>query len=366
MSINVNKPVKEVAYNGTPLILAGGGSGGGSGLPEEALLITGDCQYRFAQGGWDWFLREYGNQIQTQDVTYVGHMFEGSQVESIPFEINISTNQAEVMTNNMFSNCFYLTAIPKINNLAITEPTQMFSSCNRLRYLPEDIADWFDWTYVLNNPWASKQAMCYGCFSLRSIPMDLYKYAHPEVETWASYFQMGFADCFALDELVNLPIPYNKEWMDNAFYYFCNYCYRLKNLTFATDNGAPYVRNWGNQTIEMQHCMGWSNNRDGILLFNSGITADKEVTDDASYQALKNDPDWFTCDAAYSRYNKTSAVATINSLPDTSAYVAANGCPNTIIFLGESGSRTDGGAINTMTEDEIAVAAAKGWSVALV
>ena len=91
--------------------------------------------------------------------------------------------------------------------------------------------------------------------------------------------------------------------------------------------------------------------------------ADKEIKDDATYQALKDDPNAWTKMPEYSFYNHDSAVETINSLPDTSAYLAENGGTNTIKFLGNSGSNTDGGAINTMTAEEIAVAAAKGWTV---
>lgn len=93
---------------------------------------------------------------------------------------------------------------------------------------------------------------------------------------------------------------------------------------------------------------------------------DKRIKDDATYQALKNDPDSWTYDINYSKYNHDSAVETINSLPDTSAYIATAGGTNTIKFNGASGSKTDGGAINTLTEEEIAVAAAKGWTVTLV
>ena len=57
---------------------------------------------------------------------------------------------------------------------------------------------------------------------------------------------------------------------------------------------------------------------------------------------------------------------TINCLPDTAAYLASAGGTNTIKFKGGAGSSTDGGAINTMTEEEIAVAAAKGWTVTFV
>ena len=73
--------------------------------------------------------------------------------------------------------------------------------------------------------------------------------------------------------------------------------------------------------------------------------------------------DWFTEKIKYSRYNHDSAVRTINSLPDTSAYLASVGGTNTIKFKGASGTKTDGGAISNLTESEIAVATAKGWTV---
>jgi hypothetical protein len=49
----------------------------------------------------------------------------------------------------------------------------------------------------------------------------------------------------------------------------------------------------------------------------NGLTADKEVKDADTYQALKNDPNWWTKDINYSRYNHDSAVRTISSLPKT-------------------------------------------------
>jgi hypothetical protein len=123
--------------------------------------------------------------------------------------------------------------------------------------------------------------------------------------------------------------------------------------------------NWTKQTIDLSYRVGYIEKNSYylsyLLNYNSGITADKEVKDDATYQALKNDPDWFTKDLAYSRYNHDSAVNTINSLPDCSAKGG-----NTIKFKGAAGSKTDGGAINTLTAEEIAVATAKGWTVSLV
>ena len=143
-----------------------------------------------------------------------------------------------------------------------------------------------------------------------------------------------------------------------------DYCGRLKNVTFATPGGTPYVVNWKNQTINMRN-MGHASNNSNILGYNSGIKLDKQVDNDTEYQALKNDPDWYTLQLYYSRYNHDSAVATINSLPDTSAYLATAGGTNNIVFNGQGGRKTDGGAINTLTAEEIAVATAKGWTVTI-
>ena len=56
---------------------------------------------------------------------------------------------------------------------------------------------------------------------------------------------------------------------------------------------------------------------------------------------------------------------TINSLPDTSAVSLPSAPTNKIKFKGAAGSATDGGAINTLTAEEIAVATNKGWQVVI-
>ena len=127
------------------------------------------------------------------------------------------------------------------------------------------------------------------------------------------------------------------------------------------DENTPYTRNWTSQTIDFNNIhAGYSYDQSNQLRY--GFTEETRITDDASYQLLKDNPDSWTTDPAYSRYNHDSAVRTINSLPDCSA----SGGTNTIKFNGAAGSATDGGAINTLTEEEIAVATAKGWTVSLV
>jgi hypothetical protein len=204
--------------------------------------------------------------------------------------------------------------------------------------------------------------MCSNCHSLRKYPYGLIKYGNPVISySYSIYYSMADYNC-SLDEIINLPFPhYNASWTSNAFTYSFDNTYRLKEMTFALqEDGSPYVMKWKNQTIDLSQA-GLCKATNYILGKNSGITADKEVKDDATYQALKNDPDWFATNVNYSRYNHDSAVNTINSLPDCSATGT-----NTIKFKGAAGALTDGGAINTLTEAEIAVAAAKGWTVSLV
>lgn len=341
------------------------------GAPTDAeLKISGTCRYRFAYGAWDWFINKYGNRITTENISNTNSMFVQSKISNIPFEINFSQDNHDI--GYTFNACPNLTSIPKINNCKPTSMENLFAECQRLRYLPDDIATWFDWSYLdnLTSRWSGSRKNCFNmCYSLRSIPMDFLAHGNPVCNYNYSIYYAGFSYCNALDELVNLPNPhYNATWTSNAFSNSFISCSRLKNLTFALnpETNAPYVVEWKDQTIDLHNNVGYCSHSGDIFGYNAGITSNKEVTDDATYQALKNDPDWYTTNIAYSRYNHNSAVATINSLPDTSAYLATAGGTNTIQFLGNSGSSTDGGAISNLTAEEIAVATAKGWTVTLV
>ena len=349
------------------VVIASGGGGGGD-LPEKAFLITGDCRYRFANSGWDWFIENYGNRVTTKDILAISDMFSYSSAKEIPFDINL--NETAMPMDNMFSDCGKLKVLPKING-KIKSARRLFMGCNSLRHIPEVFFENIDCSAMTTGSTYSNGNLSNifsSCYSLRAIPVFFLKNNHPGCGTYNSYFSSGFAYCYSLDELRDLPLHFTSTWTDNAFSAAFTECQRIKSLTFEMPDGQPAVMKWKNQTINLSQRIGYTDStyKNYILVYNSGITADKEVTDDATYQALKNDKDWFTLKVAYSRYNHDSAVETINSLPDTSAYLAANGGTNTIKFKGAAGSATDGGAINTLTEAEIAVAAAKGWTVSLV
>lgn len=342
--------------------------------PESAFVISGDCQYRFAKNGWNWFIEKYGDRITTKDISNSNYMFhESGNLTKVPFDITFNTSNNYSYSKYMFEGCKNLLQAPIIYNLKVNSIVRMFANCHNLRTIPENFADTWDWSYLESQTGQYEgefNNVFYYCYSLRSFPMNIFKSGNPYADYGYNHFNYGFYCCYVLDELINLPIPYTKAtWTSNAFNNTFDNCYRLKNITFSKQNNdAPIVFNWKSQVINLTNNIGYvySYYKSNILNYNSGITADKEVTDDATYQALKNDPDWFTAKVEYSRYNHDSAVNTINSLPDTSAYLATAGGTNTIKFKGQAGEKTDGGAINTLTEEEIAVAAAKGWTVSLV
>ena len=341
-------------------------TGGGSRedyVPDSALVISGKCDYKFSNSNWDWFVEKYGNQMTTNNISSAINMFYNSNIETIPFDLNFDNSKTRISAAYLFSNCDNLKQIGNITNLRTNSYSNLFNSCLKLRYLPEFINFFNDGMGVINNSY-----MFVNCYSLRSIPEELLTKLTYNNSNYAFYspYYTGFESCYSLDEIRGLNVQ-TGTLTSNAFNRTFEDCNRVKDVIFATqEDGTPYTANWKSQTINLASAVGWASSTGAILNYNSGITADKEVKDDTTYATLKNDADWFTVDVAYSRYNHDSAVNTINSLPDTSAYLAANGGTNTIKFKGESGSATDGGAINTLTAEEIAVATAKGWTVSLV
>lgn len=355
-------------------------------IPDEAFHISGNCTYRFAYETWDWFFEKYSDKITISDISDANRMFYGCKVERLPSNITFAEGGCAIPAmysncrnlksipsidfkhtapqsgNSLFSYCYKVEEIGKLSNLYPNNISEMFRSCNKLRYLPE--FENLNLNYIQTDASAKCHAMFMEDLSLREIPEDFLRQFYCIITSPnCTFFYNGFVSCYVLDKIVGLN-PQTGTLTGNAFVNTFNINARVKDIIFATqENGVPYSVNWKSQTIDLSKEVGYTTSKGCILNYNSGITEDKRVTDDATYQSLKNDPDWFTTDINYSRYNHDSAVNTINSLPDTSVYLATAGGTNTIKFMGESGKLTDGGAINTLTEEEIAVATAKGWTV---
>lgn len=343
-----------------------GSQNGGGGLTAEDLAFTGDVSYLFYKGKWCWIADKFADLMSFNDITVSDYLFaqDANMTDASKFQLNFSQAKA----GNMFEGCQKLTKLPKVSGTLERYIGSIFRECNRLT--SDEINIFFNnLSYVKSSINPNVSYLFYFCYSVRDLTpalewLDGYLNSYTSTNQNIASRQYWFGNCTALNEITNIPVQRTGlDVKSNQFSGTFQNCYRAKNIMFKTDNGVPYTVNWKGQTIDLITYVGHSPNGDAIINYNSGITLDKMVRSGSQYQALKDDPDWFAIDRPYSRYNHDSAVNTINSLPDTSAYLATAGGTNTIKFKGDSGSATDGGAINTLTEEEIAVATAKGWTV---
>lgn len=341
------------------------GGGGGYEPTDDELKLTGDQgYYAFTNNRNYWVLREYHDRITLSQLGNMEGMFQGYgsyfEGEYITPTFTIegdTTSYSDQVMKNMFSNYENYELPPNIKDWQPTNMNNMFGNAHYIREIPASWEGNIDWTYLSNAGY-----MFGSNYSLRSIPDWLLPLMVTSAYVAAS-FELSYGSfnyMYALDSLT-VPISgkvsiYNSNGLVSNIGYCC---LRLQDVLFKLP--TTWTSTMKNLTLDLTNYCGWADSKYNVTGYNSGIGYDKEVKDADTYASLKNDPDWFTCNVAYSRYNHDSAVNTINSLPSTNG---GTGC--IVKFKGEAGSATDGGAINTLTEEEIAVAAAKGWTVSLV
>lgn len=331
---------------------------GGGDIEVEPIVLTDNQNYGCAGALSSKYVELFGDKITTNNIINASNMFYAFKwnKNSFPFDVNMMPNNS-VSMSSMFTNA-KMQSLPKINNACPTDIQNLFSNCV-IQTIPDDFSDNWTWSNLQSSSSSRLSYVFNGCKHLRYIPEQFLRNLYCTGNSSSSVvYANGFYTCYVLDEIRDLavqPATLTSNRMSNM----ATQCYRLKTLIFATnEDGTPKTISWKSQTLDLSSYVGYSVYSD---LTQYGIESDKCVINDATYQALKNDPDWYGINAEYSRYNHDSAVETINSLPDSSAYGT-----NTIKFQGVAGKLTDGGAINTLTEAEIAVAAAKGWTVSLV
>lgn len=328
---------------------------------DDELTYSDNIDYLF-DGRNKWILREFKNRISYKNIRSANSAFHRVDIDTIP-DFNVSVSGYATFTANYMFQQSTIKQLPRITFDNEGCPALLAFFCNAAGYLREVPDDYFQGCTLAN--WSTNIFSL--CSSLRHIPSSLFDMLQTFGENNSFYGDMqGFGHDYTLDEIINYPVALKGAATYNRMSEICTNCHRLKDFVFRQDdNGKPYTVQWKNQTLRLTPNVGYSIDKGRILNQNSGITADKEVSDDATYNALKDNPDWYTLDKSYSRYNHDSALRTINSLPDCSAYVASGGT-NTIIFEAEAGSKTDGGACGALTAEEIAIASAKGWTISFV
>lgn len=347
---------------------------------EEMLTITGQCYFRFAYNYWNWFIKTFGDKITTNNVYNLSNMFaQSTDLQNIPFTINPDTFDS-INMSSMFSGCYLLKTLPTISACKAGNTDSIFKDCSRLEEIPEGYGRDWDWsahTGATSSYGYNKASMLHNCYSLRRIrDWSLWRYNNNKATYSYTFYYNGFAYCHSLNDLLGIPVAYENQ-NSNMFSNTFRECNRLNHLTFhqqpvSVGVVTPYIATWKNQTINLSDTIGYAANPSNLL--NRGFTEETRMTDYMSFSRLHANIDSWTTDPRFSRYNKRAAVETINSLPDTSAYLAEQGGTNTIKFFGDAGLPADMaalvdpgyGKISTLTEEEIAVAAAKGWTVTIV
>ena len=390
-----DKSGTEITYNNVDVIsipLADGSGNFDFGLTDDELTMDATSSlFR----NWEWFLEKYVNRIKVRLTTkdpysifgtvYTGDLNGVKLIESTP------GGNCSIM--EMFSGYLGKKLPVPIweGTKPITKIIHTFSGCKNLTDTEiKSFLSHFNFSGLTRASFGGLFDKCHSVRNINSILAQIHARCKDFVNQTISLNKLCNKTSVA-DELVGLPVPggdvaYDSQYSLNDSHYFeniVNNANRAKKITFATKtDGTPYTVKWCYITIYLNNQVGYATSENDILSQSSvhGITREKKVSDAATYEALKNDPDYYVYNQTtqsydgnevnigvlYSRYNHTSAVETINSLPDCSAYCAEINKTNTIKFKKYSGALTDGGGINTLTEEEIAVATNKGWTVSLV
>lgn len=297
--------------------------------------------------------------------------FQQNQTTIIPFDVVFASGNGP--DTSFFEGCDNLTQLPVMRTIDGTplicgdSTTGSYNSqkhtMNRTFYYCKGLTEipLKDWIWGNNSMYQTFME----CQKLKKLEFyDFVKRYYDGTVTDAARmcFYETFRDCDSMLEITDLPFPddktdtfYTKNSRTNSsnkniFISTFGTCLRLRKLTFFP--GIVVTNLTHSPTIDLSK-VGYG---DGYNCYDNN-----NVSSNATYQALKNTDDWWSKDYNYSQYNHDSAVETINSLPT----ITGGSGVATIKFKGDAGSLTDGGAINTLTEEEIAVATAKGWTVTL-
>lgn len=337
----------------------------GGGVTPETFEIKDSVSYLFSSP----VALKVKDQITTKDIVSLSRMFfeaESAKGDWSSFIINLPQEGAYAPECKYFAYNSRISHVPTLvrNNckIGVTDASYCFSNAQYLLELPE-VPFWDS----INGSWIDRRNMFYNAQSIKRIPPRWLAEPNEKFYTSTSnnLYYNGFYNCRGLIELVDLPIrpstAATEVLTSNIFYSTFPDTHKLKRLVFETqEDGTPIEWKAHSQTIDLTVQVGYGS------VGPNGIDTKKRITNDETYEQYKDDEEAWAGSLDYSWYNHDSAVETINSLPDTSAYLATvSGKKNTIKFKGSSGAKTDGGAINTLTDEEIAVATEKGWTIAM-
>lgn len=342
--------------------------GGGD---TETITFSGDISYLFASNGGGALYEAVKNKnLVFTNIRYGrGVFYNMSTNDTItPFTIHLLRGTYNTPGNVDFRNFYEGSSI--VSNIVIDPPIERPSNVEFQNFFAKSRLKNIDLSCIDTNYPIFELSCAMGLFSesgyLRSINFTNSPQRYFGGSNSTQYYGT-FYHCFDLDSIEDLYTTLQTTFSGGTF----NNCSHLAKLTFKTASTTNAKNPYYGSDIDLSTVGYYTNVSEGYIsnsalhygnnpLFAKSLVrknAAKEITNATTYAKLKNDPDAWTTNVAYSRYNKTSAKETLTSLP----YIKET-C--TIKFKGEAGSATDGGAIKNLTSSEIAAATAKKWTVA--
>lgn len=389
----------EQTYTGVDTITVPLADGSGNftyGLTDEELTIT-TGNYLFANTSplyKNCLL--YINRANFDKVDGMSYMFSNNSKVVDLSNITIKLYDS-VTINSAFLNCANLRKIPnfvtKDGKINLNQSFRTFENCYKLEQEEFDKFIKLDFSSTPQLPSFNNN------YNLKHI--DLTQAVNGlvpwgEGNYWSFQLLIGSQPNLRTIKLPAWNPKQDSEPFELSSYYWGRWdgMTMLNSITFSTEeSGVATKAKIKNCLIYIENDYGCGQIMTELMKYpDEPLTKDDNVFKDitsstctierikAGYERVKNSPNWCSvCDYAInyqgkiiypriltSRFNHKSMIDLINTLPDTSEYIAAKGGTNTLKLCKYMGDLTDEGGTSNLTEEEIAVATAKGWTIALV
>ena len=336
--------------------------GGGGELTEEDLAFTGDLRYFNYNGRMSKIIKKCGSKMKFNRVKNFSFAFGGNDSLNSDFS-NWTIDLYKCDLTRCFESQSHITAFPKFQGI-VTVMQQLFLSNIHRESIPDDLFS-ADTEFICKEYNHNYMGIFQDCWWLKKLPLWFKNMTFTvdrdfNYSPYSSFYYNTFNSCYQLKELT-LPIfPAPAKLRENCFMDTFRSVSSMRKFVFAPPPAGNEAVLWTHQTIDLAN---------GSCGYDPSASASdpKLIYDDETYNLYKNDPDATVKKLEYSFYNHDSALETIKSLPYAQFVdIPQSQLQNVIKFYGKSGEKTDGGAINTLTAEEIAIATNKGWTVSFV
>ena len=334
--------------------------GGGGELTEEDLTFTGDLRYFNYYGRMGKLIKKCGSKMRFNSVDSLYCAFWGNDPLNSDFS-NWTIDLYKCDLTQCFSNQSYITAFPKFQG-TVDNLQSLFSYNSKTELIPDDLFS-TGTEFICKTTTDNYSEIFNHCRALKKVPLWFKNMTFTinkdnNYSSSQSVYYKTFNACYDLKELI-LPIfPAPAKLKSNCFQQTFEDVKSMRKFVFAPPPAGNEAVLWAKQTINLANWLSG---------YDPSFSGPKAIYNDETYNLYKNDPDARAQTLEYSFYNHDAALETIKSLPYTQMVdIPDSELQNVIKFYGESGSATDGGAINTLTTAEIAIATHKNWTVSFV